>query len=82
MKDNMQPINQFCKPPAHAAKWTVVVDRPREARALTLFDIEVEAHTEIMRLRERGVTHVFASPVAASVIDQPSRVAWLERPEP
>jgi hypothetical protein len=52
MKDNMQPINRFCKPPVHAAKWTVVL------------------------------THVFASPVAASLIDQPSRVAWLERPEP
>ena len=62
----MQPINRYCGPPAHATKWTVVVDRPREARTLTLFDTQAEVHAEIIRLRERGLAHVFAlAPVAA-----------------
>jgi hypothetical protein len=63
----MQPINRFCRPPAHATKWTVVVDRPREARTLTLFNTQADAHAEIIRFRERGVAHVFAlAPVAAT----------------
>jgi len=62
----MQPVNRYCRPPAHPTKWTVVVDRPREARALTLFDTQAEVHAEIIRLRERGVEHVFAlAPLAA-----------------
>jgi hypothetical protein len=62
----MQPINRYCRPPAHPTKWTVVVDSPRAARRLTLFDTQAEAHAEIIRLRERGVAHVFAlQPVAA-----------------
>ena len=62
----MQPINRYSGPPPHATKWTVVVDSPREARTLTLFDTQAEAHAEIIRLRERGVAHVFAlAPVAA-----------------
>jgi hypothetical protein len=62
----MQPIDRYSGPPAHATKWTVVVDRPREARRLTLFDTQAEVHAEIIRLRERGVAHVFAvAPVAA-----------------
>jgi hypothetical protein len=62
----MQPINRYCGPPPHATKWTVVVDRPREGRTLTLFDTQAEVHAEIIRLRERGVAHVFAlAPVAA-----------------
>src|SRR6516225_816446 len=65
-KRTMQPVNRYCRPPAHPTKWTVVVDRPREARALTLFDTQAEVHAEIIRLRERGVAHVFAlAPVAA-----------------
>jgi hypothetical protein len=63
----MQPINRFCRPPAHATKWTVVVDRPREARTLTLFNTQADAHAEIIRFRERGVAHAFAlAPVAAT----------------
>jgi hypothetical protein len=62
----MQPIDRYSGPPAHATKWTAVVDRPREARRLTLFDTQAEVHAEIIRLRERGVAHVFAvAPVAA-----------------
>ena len=62
----MQPINRYSGPPPHATKWTVVVDRPRETRTLTLFDTQAEVHAEIIRLRERGVAHVFAlAPVAA-----------------
>ena len=62
----MPPINRYCGPPAHATKWTVVMDRPREARTLTLFDTQAEVHAEIIRLREGGVAHVFAlAPVAA-----------------
>ena len=78
----MQPINRFCGPPAHATKWTVVVDRPREARTLLLFDTQAEVHAEIIRLRERGVAHVFAlAPVVACSDDQLSRL-WSERPDP
>jgi len=56
----MQPINRYCGPPAHAKKWTLVVDRPREARTVTLFATRAEVHAKIIRLRERGVAHVFA----------------------
>ena len=56
----MLSINLFSGPPAHGTKWTVVVDRPRAARTLTLFDAQAEADAEIIRLRERGVAHVFA----------------------
>ena len=54
-----------------------IVDRPRELRTLTLFDTQTEVHAEIIRLRERGVAHVFAvapvvacgdRPVAAAVV--------------
>jgi len=76
----MPPINLFCGPAAHATKWTVVVDRPRAARQLTLFDTRDEAHAEIIRLREHGVAHVFALSRPA-VIDQPSRLPWSERPD-
>jgi hypothetical protein len=34
----------------------VVVDPPREARAITLFDTQAEAHAEIIRLHERWRT--------------------------
>jgi hypothetical protein len=61
----MLPINRYCGPPAHARKWTVVVDPPREGRTLTLFDTQAEVHAEIIRLRERGVAHVLA-PVRAT----------------
>jgi hypothetical protein len=77
----MLPINLFSGPPAHGTKWTVVVDRPRAARTLTLFDTQAEANAEIIRLRERGVAHVFAlapvapcgdrPPVAAAVVGAP-----------
>ena len=73
----MQPVNRYCRPPAHPTKWTVVVDRPREARALTLFDTQAEVQAEIIRLRERGVAHVFAlAPLAG---DRPT-VAALRDP--
>jgi hypothetical protein len=43
-----------------------IVDPPREPRTLTLFDTQTEVHAEIIRLRERGVAHVFAvAPVVA-----------------
>ena len=71
----MPPINRYCGPPAHATKWTVVVDRPREARTLTLFDTQAEAHAEIIRLRERGVAHVFAGRRSRpAVMDSPSQL--------
>jgi hypothetical protein len=66
----MQPINRYCRPPAHATKWTVVVDPPREARTLTLFDTQAEALAEIIRLRERGVAHIFALPPIAALGDR------------
>jgi hypothetical protein len=66
----MQPVNRFCGPPAHATKWTIVVDPPREARTLTLFDTQAEVHAEIIRLRERGVAHVFA--LAPAYGDRPA----------
>ena len=73
----MQPVNRYCRPPAHPTKWTVVVDRPRKARVLTLFDSQAEVHAEIIRLRERGVAHVFAlAPLAG---DRPT-VAALRDP--
>jgi hypothetical protein len=71
----MQPINRFCGPPAHATKWTVVVDPPREARMLMLFDTQAEVHAEIIRLRERGVAHVFALAPVAACGDQPAVAA-------
>jgi hypothetical protein len=76
----MQPINRYCRPPAHPTKWTVVVDPPRAARRLTLFDTQAEAYAEIIRLRERGVAHVFALPPAYG--DRPTIGAWFERPDP
>ena len=75
----MQPVNRYCRPPAHPTKWTVVVDRPREARALTLFDTQAEVHAEIIRLRERGVAHVFALAPLAACGDRPT-VAALRDP--
>jgi hypothetical protein len=71
----MQPVNRYCRPPAHPTKWTVVVDRPREARALTLFDTQAEVHAEIIRLRERGVAHVFALAPLAACGDRPTVAA-------
>jgi hypothetical protein len=71
----MQPVNRFCGPPAHATKWTVVVDPPREARMLTLFDTQAEVHAEIIRLRERGVAHVFALAPVAAYGDRPTVAA-------
>ena len=62
----MLQINLFGEPPTHATKWTIVVDSPQELRRLMLFDTQAEVHAEIIRLRERGVGHVFAlAPVAA-----------------
>ena len=62
----MLQINLFGEPPSHATKWTIVVDSPRELRRLVLFDTQAEVHAEIIRLRERGVAHVFSlAPVAA-----------------
>jgi hypothetical protein len=78
-KRTMQPVNRCCRPPAHPTKWTVVVDRPREARALTLFDTQAEVHAEIIRLRERGVAHVFALAPLAACGDRPT-VAALRDP--
>jgi hypothetical protein len=72
LRSNMPPINLFCGPPAHATKWTLVVDRPREARALTLFDTQAEVHAEIIRLRERGVAHVFALAPVPRCGDRPA----------
>jgi hypothetical protein len=71
----MPPINLFCGPPAHATKWTLVVDPPREARRLTLFDTQAEVHAEIIRLRERGVAHVFALAPVATCGDRPAVAA-------
>ena len=79
----MLPINLFSGPPAHGTKWTVVVDRPRAARTLTLFDSQAEANAEIIRLRERGVAHVFALPPVAPPrveADNWQRSAWMPRP--
>jgi hypothetical protein len=77
----MQPINRFCGPPAHATKWTLVVDRPREARTLLLCDTQAEVHVEIIRLRERGVAHVFALAPVVACSDRPAvAAAALERP--
>jgi hypothetical protein len=72
LRSNMPPINLFCGPPAHATKWTLVVDPPREAHRLTLFDTQAEVHTEIIRLRERGVAHVFALVPVAACGDRPA----------
>jgi hypothetical protein len=71
----MQPVNRYCRPPAHPTKWTVVVDRPQEARALTLFDTQAEVDGEIIRLRERGVAHVFALAPLATCGDRPTVAA-------
>ena len=71
----MPHINRFGEPPAHGTKWTVVVDRPRTARQLTLFDTRDEAHAEIIRLRERGVAHVFALAPVAACGDRPAVAA-------
>ena len=68
----MRAIN---RPPAHATKWTLVVDRPREPRTLTLFDTQAEVHAEIIRLRERGVAHVFAVAPVAACGDRPVAAA-------
>jgi hypothetical protein len=73
----MEPINRYCAPPAHATKWTVVVDRPRATRTLTLFDTQAEANAEIFRLRESGVAHVFALPPVAASGDRPTIAAGL-----
>ena len=64
----MLQINLFGEPPSHATKWTIVVDPPREARKLTLFDTQADAHAEIIRLRERGGAHVFALPPVAPCV--------------
>jgi hypothetical protein len=79
----MLPINLSSGPPAHGTKWTVVVDRPRAARTLTLFDSQAEANAEIIRLRERGVAHVFALAPVASCGDRPSvAAAVVGTPDP
>jgi hypothetical protein len=75
LRSNMLRINRFCGPTAHPTKWTLVVDPPREARRLTLFDIQAEVHAEIIRLRERGVAHVFALAPVAACGDRPAVVA-------
>jgi hypothetical protein len=72
----MQPVNRYCRPPAHPTKWTVVVDRPREARALTLFDTQAEVHAEIIRLWRTCLHWRHSRPV---VIDQPSRLCTIQR---
>jgi len=71
----MLPINRYCGPPAHATKWTVVVDPPREVRTLTPFDTQAEVHAEIIRLRERGVAHVFALAPVRACGDRPAVTA-------
>ena len=71
----MPPINLFCGPPAHATKWTLVVDPPREARRLALFATQAEVLAEIIRLRERGVAHVFALAPIRVCGDQPAVAA-------
>ena len=76
----MPPINRFCGPPAHATKWTLVVDRPREARTLLLFDTQAEVHAEIIRLRERGVAHVFALAPVVACGDRPAVAAAALEP--
>ena len=73
----MPPINLFCGPPAHATKWTLVVDPPREARRLALFATQAEVLAEIIRLRERGVAHVFALAPVAACCDPPAVAAAL-----
>ena len=75
LRSNLPPINLFCGPPAHATKWTLVVDPPREARRLTLFDTQAEVHAEIIRLRERGVAHMFALAPVAACGDRPAVAA-------
>jgi len=47
---------------AHSTKWTVVVDSRRAAPALMLFDTKAEADAEFVRLRERGMAHVYVLP--------------------
>jgi hypothetical protein len=74
----MRPIS---RPSAHATKWTVVVDRPREPRTLMLFDTQAEVHAEIIRLRERGVAHVFALAPMAACGDRPVAAAVVGTPD-
>jgi hypothetical protein len=62
MRGNIQLIKHREPTAAHASKWTVVVDLPRAAPTLTLFDTQADADAEIIRLREGGVAHVFAVP--------------------
>jgi len=54
----MLPINRYCGPPAHATKWTVAIDPPREARTVTLFDTQAEVHAESSTSRPRGGARV------------------------
>jgi len=81
----MLPINLLSGPPAHDTKWTVVVYRPRAARTPSLFDTQAEANAEIIRLRERGVAHVFALAPVATRDDRPpvaAAVVGTPRPDP
>ena len=71
-----------CSQSIDATKWTLVVDRPREARTLLLFDSQAEVHVEIIRLRERGVAHVFALAPVVACSDRPAvAAAALEPPQ-
>jgi hypothetical protein len=42
---------------------------------LALFDTQAEVHAEIIRLRERGVAHVFALAPVAAYSDRPAVAA-------
>ena len=66
----MPHINRFGEPPAHGTKWTVVVDSPRTARQLTLFDTRDEAHAEIIRLIRELCDDGLALLVISSELDE------------
>jgi hypothetical protein len=52
-----------------------MVDPPREARTLTLFDTQTDVHAEIIRLGERGVARVFALAPVRACGDRPAVTA-------
>lgn len=58
---------------AHSTKWTVVVDSQRVASTLMLCSSKAEADAEFVRLRERGVAHVYVLPPVSAGTARPVR---------
>jgi hypothetical protein len=54
-------------------------DQRAEPRTLILFDTQAEVHAEIIRLRERGVAHVFAVAQMWACGDRPVSAAVVAR---